>query len=148
MICLQDQNVSLSLSSSLYYSHTLPFKQRVNVFYTDSGIGVGARVSVTCSISKIHNYGTLDYERKPNVKWNSIYRRISMMENPELGSASVLNQWENEGRTLTKWELCRVVKELRKYRKYDRALQVTLTLPSILLYTYTVTVKIGFYTIT
>ena len=71
-----------------------------------------------------------------------------MMENPELGSASVLNQWENEGRTLTKWELCRVVKELRKYRKYDRALQVTLTLPSILLYTYTVTVKIGFYTIT
>jgi len=115
-------NVSFSLSSSLSYSHSLPFKQRVNVFYTDSGIG--ARVSVTCSISKIHNYGTRDYERKLNVKWNAIYKRISMMENPELGSASVLNQWENEGRNLTKWELCRVVKELRKYRRHERALQV------------------------
>ena len=47
-----------------------------------------------------------------------------MMENPELSSASVLNQWENEGKNLTKWKLCRVVKELRKYRKYDRAFQV------------------------
>jgi hypothetical protein len=133
---LQNQNVSLSLS----YSHTLlPFKQRVNVFYTDTGIGGARSVSVTCSISKIHSYGTLDYERKPNLKWNAIYKRISMMENPELGSASVLNQWENEGRNLTKWELCRVVKELRKYRKHDRALQVC---------TYIVSVKIGFYTIT
>lgn len=43
---------------------------------------------------------------------------------PELGSASVLNQWENEGKTLTKWQLCRVVKELRKFRKHHRALQV------------------------
>lgn len=47
-----------------------------------------------------------------------------MMEKPELGSASVLNQWENEGKSLTKWELCRIVKELRKYRRHDKALQV------------------------
>lgn len=46
------------------------------------------------------------------------------MENPELGSATVLNQWEKEGRKLTKWELCRVVKELRKYKRYERALEV------------------------
>lgn len=46
------------------------------------------------------------------------------MEKPELGSATVLNQWEKEGRRLTKWELCRVVKELRKYKRYDRALEV------------------------
>lgn len=46
------------------------------------------------------------------------------MENPELGSASVLNQWENEGKKFTKWELCRVVKELRKYRRYKLALEV------------------------
>lgn len=46
------------------------------------------------------------------------------MKNPELGSSSVLNQWENGGKTLTKWELCRVVKELRKYKKHDRALEV------------------------
>ncbi|KAL5560625.1 hypothetical protein UlMin_036836 [Ulmus minor] len=58
------------------------------------------------------------------VKWNAIYKRISLMENPELGSSSVLNQWEKEGRQLTKWELCRVVKELRKYKRYERALEV------------------------
>jgi len=92
-------------------------------FYTDSEIE--GRVYVTCLISKIHNYGTVDYEWMPCMKWNVIYKRISMMENPELSSASVLNQRKNEGKNLTKWKLCRVVKELREYRKYDRALQVT-----------------------
>lgn len=46
------------------------------------------------------------------------------MENPEMGSASVLNQWENEGKRLTKWELCRVVKELRKFKRFKMALEV------------------------
>jgi len=40
------------------------------------------------------------------MKWNVIYKRISMMENLELSSASVLNQWENEDKNLTKWKLC------------------------------------------
>ncbi|KAK2405896.1 Tetratricopeptide repeat (TPR) superfamily protein [Trifolium repens] len=119
---LQNQSFSLSLSSSFCYSnYTLPFKQRVSVCYSYS---VRRAISVTCSISKVHNYGTVDYERRPILKWNVLYKRISMMKNPELGSASVLNQWENEGKTLTKWELCRIVKELRKYRRHDKALQV------------------------
>lgn len=46
------------------------------------------------------------------------------MEKPELGSGTVLTRWEREGRQLSKWELCRVVKELRKYKRYDRALEV------------------------
>ncbi|KAI5411985.1 pentatricopeptide repeat-containing protein At1g02150 [Lathyrus oleraceus] len=112
---------SLSLSSSLFYSHTLPFKQSLSVSYIYQRRG---RLSLTCSISKIHNYGTVDFERRPLKKWNVLYKRISMMEKPELGSASVLNQWENEGKSLTKWELCRIVKELRKYRRHDKALQV------------------------
>lgn len=58
------------------------------------------------------------------VKWNAIYRKISLTDDPEVRSADVLNQWEKEGRKLTKWELCRVVKELRKYKRYDRALEV------------------------
>lgn len=45
------------------------------------------------------------------------------MENLELGSVSVLNQWENEGKNLTKWELSRVVKELRKYRRIRERLR-------------------------
>lgn len=47
-----------------------------------------------------------------------------MMENPSLGSATILEQWEEEGRKLTKWDLCRVVKELRKYRRFKPALEV------------------------
>lgn len=46
------------------------------------------------------------------------------MGNREKGSSSVLNQWENEGKTVTKWELCRLVKELRKYGRFNLALEV------------------------
>ncbi|PWA75803.1 tetratricopeptide-like helical domain-containing protein [Artemisia annua] len=77
-------------------------------------------------VSNVYNYGTLDYEKKQPtpVTWKAIYKRISMMGNREKGSSSVLNQWENEGKTVTKWELCRLVKELRKYGRYSLALEV------------------------
>ncbi|KAJ1439559.1 Tetratricopeptide-like helical domain superfamily [Sesbania bispinosa] len=120
---LQNQNVSLSLSSSPCYSSSLPFKLSTHTLGQTQRVCY-QRLSVTCSISKIHSYGTVDYERRPIVRWNDIYKRISLMQNPELGSSSVLNQWENEGKNLTKWELCRVVKELRKYRRHARALEV------------------------
>lgn len=112
---------SVSLSSSTCYTRPLPrdistSALRQTLYFQ--------RLSIRCSISKIHGYGSVDYERRPIVRWNDIYRRISLMKNPELGSASVLNQWENEGKNLTKWELCRVVKELRKYKRHDRALEV------------------------
>lgn len=82
------------------------------------------RIQISCSISKVHNYGTVDYENRPTLKWSSLYRRISMMENPSLGSATVLDQWEEEGRKLSKWDLRRIVKELRKYRRFKLALEV------------------------
>lgn len=58
------------------------------------------------------------------MKWNAIYKRISMNDGPERGSVSVLNQWENEGKKVTKWELSRVIKELRKFRRYKLAFEV------------------------
>ncbi|KAJ1415436.1 Tetratricopeptide-like helical domain superfamily [Sesbania bispinosa] len=94
---LQNQNVSLSLSSSPCYSSSLPFKLSTHTLGQTQRVCY-QRLSVTCSISKIHSYGTVDYERRPI--------------------------WENEGKNLTKWELCRVVKELRKYRRHARALEV------------------------
>lgn len=81
---------------------------------------------IKCSMSQIHSYGTVDFERRPMIKWNAIFRKLSLMDNPQLGSASVLNDWEKGGRSLTKWELCRVVKELRKFRRYKHALEVVL----------------------
>ncbi|KAL8229663.1 hypothetical protein R6Q57_014563 [Mikania cordata] len=46
------------------------------------------------------------------------------MGNPEKGATEVLNQWENEGKKVTKWELCRIVKELRKYGRQKLALEI------------------------
>ncbi|XP_043717009.1 pentatricopeptide repeat-containing protein At1g02150 [Telopea speciosissima] len=110
----------LPLSSLFFHSPTtIGFRHPIGI-----RAGIGRTNSIKCSISQVHSYGTLDYERRPPLKWSSLYRRISFMDNPELGSSSVLNQWEEEGRKLTKWELCRVVKELRKYRRYKLALEV------------------------
>lgn len=112
-------NHNVSLSSELSYSRPFPCqlpppRRTLN----------HPKVSVSCSISQVHSYGTVDYERRPMIKWNAIYKKISLIRNPELGSASVLNQWEKDGRKLTKWELCRVVKELRKYKRYKQSLEV------------------------
>ncbi|KAJ9188554.1 hypothetical protein P3X46_003903 [Hevea brasiliensis] len=110
-----------SLSSTISYSRTFPWKNphcglRQTVYYR--------KLLITCSISQVHSYGTLDYERRSMVKWNSIHRRISLMERPELGAGTVLNEMEKDGKKLTKWELCRVVKELRKFKRHKQALEV------------------------
>ncbi|KAM7274576.1 hypothetical protein ACFE04_016442 [Oxalis oulophora] len=112
----------LSFSSTLSYSRPPLLSKSSHITLPTNK--PSRLVSITCSISKVHNYGTVDYEKRPMVKWNALYRRLSLMENPELGSKDVLNQWENEGKRLTKWDLCRVVKELRKFKRFDRALEI------------------------
>ncbi|CAN1823447.1 Pentatricopeptide repeat-containing protein At1g02150 [Linum perenne] len=79
---------------------------------------------ITCSISQIHSYGTVDFEKRPPINWIGVYKQISLMENPELGAGSVLFKCQKEGKKLSKWELCRIVKELRKYRHFKQALEV------------------------
>ncbi|GKV12710.1 hypothetical protein SLEP1_g23828 [Rubroshorea leprosula] len=111
----------VSLPSSFSCSRNLPFKVP---HLTLIKVPEFQKLSVTCSISQIHSYGTVDYERRPMIKWNSIFKKISLMEKPELGSATVLNEFEKGGRKLTKWELCRVVRELRKFKRYRQALEV------------------------
>ncbi|XP_076888761.1 pentatricopeptide repeat-containing protein At1g02150-like [Bidens hawaiensis] len=78
------------------------------------------------SVSKVHTFNTVDYENKPatTVTWKAIYKRISLMGNPEKGATEVLNQWEDEGKKVTKWELCRIVKEMRKYGRHKLALEI------------------------
>lgn len=114
--------LKVSLSSSLSYSRPLPSK--IPTLTLPRSINC-QRLAISCSISQVHNYGTVDYERRPIVKWNAIYRKLSLLaDDPESNSSSVLNQWEKEGKKLSKWELCRVVKELRKFKRYGRALEV------------------------
>ncbi|XP_074263138.1 pentatricopeptide repeat-containing protein At1g02150-like [Silene latifolia] len=81
-------------------------------------------ISISCSTSKVQNFKTRDYEKRPMLNWNSIFKRISLVEDPQLGVSSVLNQCENGGKTFSKWELCRIVKELRKFGKFKQALEV------------------------
>lgn len=76
------------------------------------------------SISQVHNYGTVDYEQKPSLKWIDLYRRVSRMEDPSLSAAAVLDHWEKEQKRLHKWEVCCVAKQLRKFRFYKLALDV------------------------
>lgn len=53
-----------------------------------------------------------------------MYKKISLKEKPEMSTAAVLNQFENKGKALTKSGVSRVVKELRKYKRYKLALEV------------------------
>lgn len=46
------------------------------------------------------------------------------MENPDLGAGYVLNQIEKEQKKISRWELCRVAKDLRKFRRFKLALEV------------------------
>ncbi|XP_051122856.1 pentatricopeptide repeat-containing protein At1g02150 [Andrographis paniculata] len=113
---------AISFSSELRRDSTFSVKQPlVSAGYkTPKSSGL-----VTCSsISQVHSYGTVDYEKRPMPNWNAIFKKISMMDDRNAGAASALNQVENEGRRITKWELCRVVKELRKFRRYRYALEV------------------------
>ncbi|CAK9133570.1 unnamed protein product, partial [Ilex paraguariensis] len=107
----------VSLSYSLSFRSGLSSSSLIRPITSQRNPGI------TCSISQAYSYGTLDYERRPVMKWNTVYKRISMMQNLEMGPAGVLNQCENEGKKLTKWELSRVVKELRKFRRFKLALE-------------------------
>ncbi|RRT38831.1 hypothetical protein B296_00046742 [Ensete ventricosum] len=112
---------SSSLSSSASYSKVaFGFHQNVAVLQSERRPGY----PILCSISQVHSYGTVDYERRPVLKWSSLYRRISTMEDPSLGSGFVLDRWEAEERRLSKWYLCRVAKELRKFRRHKLALEL------------------------
>ncbi|KAF9625439.1 hypothetical protein IFM89_022836 [Coptis chinensis] len=84
--------------------------------------------SISCWIPKVYNNKkkttAKKYESKPLHKWTGVYKRISLLENPDVGSAFVLDQFDKEGKSLSRWELCRVVKELRKFRRFKLALEV------------------------
>ncbi|KAL6579330.1 hypothetical protein OROMI_009546 [Orobanche minor] len=82
---------------------------------------------IKCSSAPQHySYETVVFERRSVQKWYAIYKEICMFDNSNLdrADASVLNQIENEGKRISKWELSKVVKELWKFRRYNLALQV------------------------
>ncbi|XP_008786192.2 pentatricopeptide repeat-containing protein At1g02150 [Phoenix dactylifera] len=114
------QPYHLSTSTSSYSQARLGFGSSTLSLRADQKSGGPIR----CSVSQVHSYGTVDSERPPALRWSSLFRRISARENTSLGCAAVLLRWEEEEGQLNKWELCRVVKELRKFRRVKLALEV------------------------
>ena len=78
-------------------------------------------------VAKVHSYGTVDYERRAPLRWGTLYRRIAVGHGGRPVSRT-LGSWDEGERRLDKWELCRIAKELRKFRRFNLALQVAMLL--------------------
>lgn len=55
---------------------------------------------------------------------DTLGRRLLKLIYPKRSAAVVLRRWAEEGRTVQKYQLNRVVRELRKYRRFKHALEV------------------------
>jgi hypothetical protein len=75
-------------------------------------------------VANVHSYGTVDFERRPALRWSSLYRRVAV-GNRGRPVGRILADWDEGERRLDKWELCRIARELRKFRRFNLALQVT-----------------------
>ncbi|GER43222.1 pentatricopeptide repeat-containing family protein [Striga asiatica] len=112
-----------SFSSGLLKNSTFFLKQ--SILSTSYRIHPKNPIFITCSSeSNVHSYGTVDYEKKPTLKWNNICKKIFKLEKSNLGAASVLTQVENEGKTITKLEILKILMELRKFRRFKLALEI------------------------
>uniref|UniRef100_A0ACD5UU70 Uncharacterized protein n=1 Tax=Avena sativa TaxID=4498 RepID=A0ACD5UU70_AVESA len=74
-------------------------------------------------VANVHNYGTVDFERRRALRWSSLYRRVAV-GNGGRPVGRTLADWDEGERRLDKWELCRIARELRKFRRFHLALQV------------------------
>ncbi|CAN4117459.1 unnamed protein product [Withania somnifera] len=64
------------------------------------------------------------YRLRP-INKDSLYRRISPIGDPNVSIVPILDQWIKEGKHVVKEELQRMIKELRDYKRYKHALEVS-----------------------
>ncbi|KAJ7975940.1 Pentatricopeptide repeat-containing protein [Quillaja saponaria] len=57
---------------------------------------------------------------------NELYRRISPVGDRRVSIVPILDQWVEEGRDVNKFSLTVMIKELRYYKRYDHALQISM----------------------
>ncbi|CAH9095568.1 unnamed protein product [Cuscuta europaea] len=113
---------------SPHLSHSLTFSPGVSSSSLSKPLTTSANPvspSFKCFISsKATRYGTVDYENRRSVPWIFIFKRLSSIPDTEIGADSVLDQFEKEGKKISKFCLYRVVQELRKFKRYKVALEV------------------------
>ncbi|KAH7533328.1 pentatricopeptide repeat-containing protein At2g20710, mitochondrial [Ziziphus jujuba] len=56
---------------------------------------------------------------------DSLYDRISRIGNPRVSIVPVLNQWVEQGRDVKQAQLQKIIRQLRKYRRFTHALQIS-----------------------
>lgn len=56
-----------------------------------------------------------------------LYRRISPVGNPNVSVVPILEQWVQEGKPVSQIELQRIIKELRIFKRFHHALEVSLS---------------------
>ena len=56
---------------------------------------------------------------------DTLGKRLLKLIYPKRSALVVLRRWAEEGRTVQKYQLNRVVRELRKYRRFKHALEVS-----------------------
>ncbi|XP_058082714.1 pentatricopeptide repeat-containing protein At2g20710, mitochondrial-like [Magnolia sinica] len=61
----------------------------------------------------------------PRTRGDSLYHRISPLGDPTVSLVPVLEGWIKEGKTVKRWELEGMIKQLRKYRRFKHALEVS-----------------------
>ncbi|GER49394.1 pentatricopeptide repeat-containing family protein [Striga asiatica] len=114
---------ALSFSSELLQNS--PFFLKESMFYTGYKTHEENSVVVTCSSRpRVNNRGKVDYKRRALLNKGGIFNEVYMLKNSDSGAAAVLSRIENEGKKITKWELSKVVKELRKHKRLKLALEI------------------------
>ncbi|EXB79630.1 hypothetical protein L484_011570 [Morus notabilis] len=69
-------------------------------------------------------FSSLFYSTTRAPKGDTLFQRISRCGDPKISLIPVLNHWAEQGRDVNQPELQRIIKQLRKYRRFSHALQL------------------------
>ncbi|VFQ94592.1 unnamed protein product [Cuscuta campestris] len=85
------------------------------------------QIPAICCSSKPHSRssGTVESEETKTLNWYTIYKKITRVGLPPEGdAATVLDEYEKSGIKIAKFDISRIIKELRKAGRPKHALQV------------------------
>lgn len=79
-----------------------------------AGASAAEKASTTCAVSKSTGGGGRD----------TLGKRLMSLVYPKRSAVIAISKWKEEGHSVRKYELNRIVRELRKLKRYKHALEV------------------------